>query len=96
MEKFKIIETDEELVDRILNLTDKQDYGIFCSAMNAQTALYELSNFFLGEDWYATEGCSTGQVNTEIVMDIERKFKWYRIIRRAMQWVKMKLEKFMK
>ena len=96
MSKFNILESDDELAERIWQLTDKQDYGIFSPCMEAQVAITELCNFFLGEDWYSTGGISPQQVNTEIVYEIERKFKWYRIIRRAIQWMKMKLEKFMK
>lgn len=93
MKKFKIFESDDELAERIWELTDKKDYGIFNPCMKAQTAVDELCNFFLGDDWYATGGMGAEQINTEIVYDIEMKFKFYRIRRRIIQWVK---NKFMK
>jgi len=43
--------------------------------MKAQVALDELCRYFLGEDWYTTMPESQEQVNTEIVYEIERKYK---------------------
>ena len=92
MKKFKILESDDELAERIWKLTDKKDYGIFSPCMEAHVALNELCNFFLGDEWYANGGMSPQQVNTEIVYDIERKFKWYKARRRLVEWLK---DKFM-
>ena len=66
---------DEILRERILKLTDGKDYGLCSPPMKAQVALDELCKYFLGEDWYTTMPESQEQVNTEIVYEIERKYK---------------------
>ena len=71
---FKKTETEEETRKRLFELTDKGDYGICPPSMEAQVALNELCDFFLGTDWYVTEPISNGQVNPIIVYEIERKF----------------------
>lgn len=75
MKIFKRTETSEETAERFFKLTDGKDYGIFCPPMKAQVAVNELCHFFLGEDWYSLNPVSTEQINTEIVYEIERKFK---------------------
>jgi len=64
--------------DRILKLTDGKDYGICSPPMKAQVALNELCRYFLGEDWYTTLPESQEQVNTEIVYEIETRYKGYK------------------
>ena len=68
-------ESKEETATRILKLTDGKDYGIFSPPMNAQVAVNELCCFFLGDDWYSPNPISNEQINTEIVYEIERKYK---------------------
>ena len=70
-------ETDKERYKRLYKLTDMKDYGLCPPAMKAQVALNELCKYFLGEDWYAVCG-SQEQINTEIVFEIERKYKGVR------------------
>lgn len=65
---------EEKLLNRILKLTDGKDYGIFPPPMNAQIAVNELCRYFLGDDWY-TIVTNNEQANTEIVYEIERKYK---------------------
>ena len=67
-------ETDKEIKERILKLAEPGDYGIFPPPMDAQVALNELCRFFLGDDW-CTITMSNKQVNTEIVYEIESKYK---------------------
>lgn len=71
-------ETDEEIKDRILSLCKEGDYGIFSPPIDAQVALDELCRYFLGEDWYSYSNIHTAQVNTEIVYEIERRYKGYK------------------
>lgn len=71
---FMTKKKEEKIRNRIFNLTDKKDYGIFPPAMDAQTAVNELCRYFLGDDWY-TVTMATAQVNTEIVYEIEMKYK---------------------
>lgn len=68
-------ETGAETARRLLKLTDGKDYGIFSPPMDAQVAVHELCRHFLGEDWYSPNPISQEQINTEIVYEIERKFK---------------------
>ena len=69
----------------ILSLCEKGDYGIFAPPMKAQTAVNELCRYFLGNDWYT---CCTNpeQVNTEIVVEIERRYKGAKIKKKA-SWI---------
>jgi len=64
--------------ERILNLTDGKEYGICSPPMNAQVAVNELCRYFLGENWYTAMPESQEQVNTEIVFEIEEKYKGYK------------------
>lgn len=67
-------------VERILSLCEPVDCGIFSPPMDAQTALNELKDYFLGEDWYDASGnVTTKQVNTNIVYEIERRYKGAKI-----------------
>ncbi len=68
-------ETNEDIANRILSLAEPGDYGIFPPPMDAQVALNELCRFFLGDDWYCVLPIHAGQVNTEIVYEIESKYK---------------------
>ena len=67
--------------DRIYNLTDKGNYGVFAPCMDAQTALNELANYFLGDDWYSINPVNQLQINTEIVCAIEQKYKGVKVRR---------------
>lgn len=61
--------------EHILSLCEEGDFGIMPPPMKAQTALDELCRYFLGKDWYITMPVSTEQANTEIVAEIERRYK---------------------
>ena len=67
-------ENDKDIAKRILNLAEPGDYGIFPPPMKAQVAVNELCRFFLGEDYWTTVN-SNEQANTEIVFEIECKYK---------------------
>lgn len=72
--KKYVKETDAQTRDRVLSLCEEGDYGIFAPPMNAQVALDELARHLLGSDYY-TNNITNAQGNTEIVYDIERKYK---------------------
>lgn len=72
---FKRKETIQETKDRILKLTEDVNCGMLSQPMKAQVAVNELCHFFLGDDWYSVNSISTEQINTEIVYEIERKYK---------------------
>lgn len=63
---------------RILKLTNGKDYGLCSPPMKAQVALNELCRYFLGEDWYNVMPESQEQVNTQIVYEIETRYKGYK------------------
>lgn len=66
---------------RIWEKTDKKDYGIFNPCMTDRAVVEELCSYFLGDDWYDSSGCtSPEQINTEIVCQIEMKYKGAKII----------------
>lgn len=69
---------NKETLERLLKLTNGKDYGICSPPMKAQVAINELCRYFLGEDWYTVMPVSNEQVNTEIVYEIETKYKGYR------------------
>ena len=75
-------ETDNELKNRILDLTNGKDYGLCSPPMKAQTAVNELCRYFLGEDWYCAMPMNCEQVNTNIVYEIESRYKGYKRKRR--------------
>lgn len=61
--------------ERLYNLTDKKDYGIFSPATDAQVAFNELINFFLGEDWYVADPLGVEQINTVALYQIEEIYE---------------------
>ena len=69
-------ETDKEIRDRIRTLCKTDDLCNYSEdTMSCQTALNELCDYFLGEDWYVTDSLSNMQVNPIIVYEIERKYR---------------------
>lgn len=68
--------------EHILSLCEKGDFGLFAPPMKAQTAVSELCHYFLGDDWYDMSGAThPEQVNTAIVVEIERRYKGAKIKR---------------
>lgn len=80
IKKFKR-ESDEEIRKRVLAKAgvDIEEYDKeirwYVPDMDAQTALNELCDHLLGEDWYVVDPLSTAEVNTIIVYEIEKKYK---------------------
>lgn len=68
-------ESYEDIAYRVLSLAQDGNYFPFSPPMDAQTAVNELCRFFLGEDWYTVNPISQEQINTEIVYEIECKYK---------------------
>ena len=66
-------------VEHILSLTNGKDYGLCAPPMKAQVAVDELCRYFLGDDYYIVMPENTEQGNTQIVYDIERKYKGYKV-----------------
>lgn len=70
-----IKETAEETQKRVISLCKEGDYGLMQPPMNAQVALNELARHLLGSDYYIVNPVGAEQGNTQIVYDIERKYK---------------------
>ena len=68
-------ETKEEKIERILKLCEDVDCGMLNKPMKPQVALNELCRYLLGEDWYVADPLSQEQVNTQIVYEIETRYK---------------------
>ena len=70
--------------DHILSICEPGDYGIFAPPMKSQVAVDELCRYFLGDDWYDTSGAThPEQINTEIVAEIERRYKGAKLKRKV-------------
>lgn len=78
MNIFKKYENNKQIADRIIKLTNGKDYGIFPPPMDAQTAVDELCRYLLGDDWYSVNPLGSKQINTEIVYEIECRYKKHR------------------
>lgn len=67
----------------ILGLCELVDCGILAPPMDAQIALHELCQYFLGDDWYNSSGDPRPEhVNTAIVCAIEKQYKGAKLRRR--------------
>lgn len=75
MKLFKNKETSQERAGRILDLCKDVDCGLLAPPMDAQIALNELCRYFLGENWYVANPIGQEQLNTEIVFEIESRYK---------------------
>lgn len=73
-DKFKR-ETEKETRERVLSLCKNVDYGMMQPPIDAQTALNELCRHLLGSNYYIINPVNVEQANTQIVYDIERKYK---------------------
>lgn len=71
-------ETNQEIYNRLLKLTNIENDPDVVPYMKAQTAVDELCRYFLGEDWYVVDPLNTEQVNVDIVYEIECKLKRYK------------------
>lgn len=69
---FKRKESAEETSKRLSNLCEYD--GISFPSLDADKALSELCNHFLGDDWYCVNPIHATQVNAVIVYEIERKY----------------------
>lgn len=68
-------ETDEEIRKRLLNLCQEGDYGICPPPMEANVAINELREFFLGKDCYLSFDDGNKPNFSEIVYQIESRCK---------------------
>lgn len=74
---FKKREKEIDVRKRVLEFTKNKnfDYGIMQPPMDAQTAIHELARHLLGSDYYIVNPVNSEQANTQIVYDIEMKYR---------------------
>lgn len=72
---FRKHETDEQVKERLLKLCKEGDYGICPHPMEANVAINELRDFFLGKDWYSSFADGNKPTFSEIVYQIETRCK---------------------
>lgn len=80
---FRKHETDEEIRERLLKLCKEGDYGICPPPMEANVALNELRDFFLGKDWYSSFADGSKPTFSEIVYQIETRCKSKKAVKYA-------------
>lgn len=70
--------------EHIRNICKDVDCGILSPPMDAQVAVNELCRYFLGKDWCDYSGAtSPEQVNTNIVCEIEKRYKGAKLKRKV-------------
>jgi hypothetical protein len=68
-------ESEKEIRERVLSFAKDSDCGMIQPPMNAQDALDELARHLLGSGYYIVNPVNKEQANTQIVYDIEMKYK---------------------
>ena len=89
-------ESEEEIRNRVLNLADDVDCGIYSPPMKARYALNELCYYLMGEDYYYKNYgsfvyCSRmtrENKNAILLYDLERKYKRYKPKNKIFKYVK--------
>ena len=69
-------ETDEQVRERLLKLCKEGDYGMCPPPMEANVAISELRDFFLGQDWYASFPIAHKPSISETVYQIKKKYRF--------------------
>ena len=70
MKKYKYNKSFEAVLENIEDTT----YGVCPAPMDAQQAIYILSDYLLGDDWYFAGSCSVEQGNAIVVEQILDKY----------------------
>ena len=68
-------ESSEQIRERLLKLCKEEGRESCPPCLDANAALNELVDHLLGEDWYVVSPIHAEQVNFEIVLAIEEKYK---------------------
>ena len=71
----KKVESNKDIAERILKLTNCKDYDICPPPTDPQVAFNELTRYLLGEDFYVDMPLCSTQCNTEILCEIEYVYK---------------------
>ena len=74
---FKYVkESEKDIMDRISSLSDNtEDQSMNMNSISDQKTLNEICDHLLGDNWYIVDPISASQANSQIVYEIEKKYK---------------------
>ena len=74
---FKYVkESEKDIMDRISSLSDNiEDQSMNMNSISDQKTLNEICDHLLGDNWYIADPISASQANSQIVYEIENKYK---------------------
>ena len=74
---FKYVkESEKDIQDRINSLSDNtEDKSMNMNSISDQKTLNEICDHLLGDNWYIVDPISASQANSQIVYEIEKKYK---------------------
>ena len=74
---FKYVkESEKDIMDRISSLSDNtEDQSMNMNSISDQKTLNEICDHLLGDNWYIVDPISASQTNSQIVYEIEKKYK---------------------
>ena len=74
---FKYVkESEKDIQDRISSLSDNTEYqSMNMNSISDQKTLNEICDHLLGDNWYIADPISASQANSQIVYEIEKKYK---------------------
>ena len=74
---FKYVkESEKDIMNRISSLSDNtEDKSMNMNSISDQKTLNEICDHLLGDNWYIVDPISASQANSQIVYEIEKKYK---------------------
>ena len=74
---FKYVkESEKDIQDRINSLSDNtEEQSMNMNSISDQKTLNEICDHLLGDNWYIVDPISASQANSQIVYEIEKKYK---------------------
>ena len=74
---FKYVkESEKDIMNRISSLSDNiEDQSMNMNSISDQKTLNEICDHLLGDNWYIVDPISASQANSQIVYEIEKKYK---------------------
>ena len=74
---FKYVkESEKDITDRINSLSsDTEEQSMNMNSISDQKTLNEICDHLLGDNWYIVDPISASQANSQIVYEIEKKYK---------------------
>ena len=74
---FKYVkESEKDIQDRMNSLSDNtEEQSMNMNSISDQKTLNEICDHLLGDNWYIVDPISASQANSQIVYEIEKKYK---------------------